>query len=298
MSAWERSVAMMVAQGGLARRDALVEMGVSAPTVRRRVLTGLLVPVNRHVVALPGIELDLATRSRAAVMARPDTIPTGLSSAALLGDGPWQEVPLQGDPWLVGRADRALAARFVSHPGLGTVKRSGLVIADPASTVVDLLRFLVLSDAVRVGRSAVQQRVLSVDQLIVIHARLTGLRGVRQLHTVITELVEGTHSQAEHELVSIVRRAGLAGWRPNFFVRIAGRRYFIDLAFPDARLAVEVDGRAHHSDARAFRRDRQRQNDLVAAGWTVLRFTWEDLMQDPAGVIARIVDALERAAVG
>jgi very-short-patch-repair endonuclease len=46
-----------------------------------------------------------------------------------------------------------------------------------------------------------------------------------------------------------------------------------------------VDGWAWHHDAEAFRRDRQRQNVLVLAGWTVLRFTWSDLTHRPDRVI-------------
>ena len=163
------------------------------------------------------------------------------------------------------------------------------------SAVVDLLRFLGPDAAADVGRRALQQRAVTLDQLLQAHAQLTGHRGMRQLAAIIEELVEGTHSQAEHELVSVLRQARVTGWIANFPVRIGGRRYFIDVAFPEGRLAVEVDGRAHHSDARAFQRDRQRQNDLVAAGWTVLRFTWDDLVRRPGEVIDRIVAALVRA---
>lgn len=298
MNAWEKSVRFMIARDGMARRDELLRVGLTPQTLRRRILAGLLVQVNSQVVALPGMELDLARRTRAAVLARPDTVPTGLAAAALLGAGPWDEVPMTGDPWLVGRADRSLAARFVTHPGLPTVRRGGMVVAEPGAAVVDLLRFLDWPEATRVGRAALQRRVVTLEQLAIAHARLSGLRGVRQLQAVIAELVEGTHSEAEHELLAIVRQAGLSGWRANHPVRVGSRRYFVDLAFPEARLAIEVDGRAHHSDPRSFRRDRQRQNDLVADGWTVLRFTWEDLLQDPVGVVRRIVEVLGRAAVG
>jgi hypothetical protein len=51
----------------------------------------------------------------------------------------------------------------------------------------------------------------------------------------------------------------------------------VDFAYPELRLAIEVDGFAAHSSVDAFRRDRTRQNALVAAGWTVLRFTWTEV---------------------
>jgi very-short-patch-repair endonuclease len=42
------------------------------------------------------------------------------------------------------------------------------------------------------------------------------------------------------------------------------------------------DSREHHEGAEVFQRDRARQNDLVLAGWTILRFTWVDVAQGTA----------------
>ena len=60
------------------------------------------------------------------------------------------------------------------------------------------------------------------------------------------------------------------------------------MVFPGAKLVVEVDGLAHHVTPDRFQADRQRQNRLVAAGWTVLRFTWRDLTERPGYVVATI----------
>ena len=66
--------------------------------------------------------------------------------------------------------------------------------------------------------------------------------------------------------------------------------------FPDARLAIEIDGWAWHTDVDRFRTDRHEGNALVAAGWTVLRFTWHDLTNRPDYVLAQIKAALLTAA--
>jgi very-short-patch-repair endonuclease len=84
--------------------------------------------------------------------------------------------------------------------------------------------------------------------------------------------------------------AGLAGWRCGYRVD----RYELDFAFPAERIAIEVDGWAWHSDVERFRHDRRRQNVLVLAGWTVLRFTWHDLTVRPDTVTAQIRAALVR----
>ena len=56
-------------------------------------------------------------------------------------------------------------------------------------------------------------------------------------------------------------------------VVVDDRVYFLDLAYPQVKLAIEVDGFEYHRGRGVFDRDRSRQNDLVRAGWTVLRFT-------------------------
>jgi very-short-patch-repair endonuclease len=53
--------------------------------------------------------------------------------------------------------------------------------------------------------------------------------------------------------------------------------YFIDFAYPAAKLAIELDGRAQHFSGWAFREDPRRQNEIVLAGFDVLRFTWMDV---------------------
>ncbi len=67
------------------------------------------------------------------------------------------------------------------------------------------------------------------------------------------------------------------------------------MAFPDAKVAIEVDGWAWHVDAARFRNDRRKVNALVRAGWTLLRFTWHDLTTRPAECLAEILDALALA---
>lgn len=100
-------------------------------------------------------------------------------------------------------------------------------------------------------------------------------------------------------MVRLLRRAGIHRWRAN--VEIHDDRGLIgvgDLVFDRQRLVVEIDGRAHHSDPASFERDRERQNRLVAAGWTVLRFTWRDLTSRPAHVVATVRRQLARTGAG
>jgi len=92
----------------------------------------------------------------------------------------------------------------------------------------------------------------------------------------------------------LLRSAGLIGWLPNYPVRLGGQSVVLDVAFPTTRLAIEVDGLVWHVDPARFQRDRTRQNELVTAGWTVLRFTWADLTERPDHVVAVVRSTLDR----
>ncbi|HEX6595321.1 MAG TPA: type IV toxin-antitoxin system AbiEi family antitoxin domain-containing protein [Acidimicrobiales bacterium] len=100
-----------------------------------------------------------------------------------------------------------------------------------------------------------------------------------------------TGSELEVMFLQLLRAAGLEEPARQFEVRVDGRRYFLDFAYPHRRLAMELDGRAHHG----FDEDRRRQNALVLAGWTVLRFTWADVTERGAQTVAAVAGGLRAA---
>ncbi len=102
-------------------------------------------------------------------------------------------------------------------------------------------------------------------------------------------------SRAEREAHRLLRAHDILGWQANFRVICDGLAYFLDLAFPQHRLAAEIDGRAYHSDVRAFERDRERQNAVVLGNWRLLRFTWSKLTEHPDYVVNVLRRALGSA---
>lgn len=71
---------------------------------------------------------------------------------------------------------------------------------------------------------------------------------------------------------------------PRFVARV-------DFAYPEAKLAIEIDGYRWHAGNDAWQRDRRRNNELSRLGWTVLRFTAADL-KDARRVTAQVRDVL------
>lgn len=53
-------------------------------------------------------------------------------------------------------------------------------------------------------------------------------------------------------------------------------------------MIVELDGYAHHRTRRAFQRDRDKANALTAAGYTVLRYTYADVVHRPVEIAAQL----------
>jgi very-short-patch-repair endonuclease len=79
-------------------------------------------------------------------------------------------------------------------------------------------------------------------------------------------------------MAALLRAHGVPRAVPEYAVsergEIIGR---VDFAYPELKLAIEVDGFEPHTALDVFRNDRARQNDLVASGWTVLRYVWRDV---------------------
>lgn len=185
------------------------------------------------------------------------------------------------------------------HPELA-VERHGLRVTDPVRTVIDLGLVLPkwsVSDALSRGLTTRLLGIAEVERLRDALGR-RGRNGTGIMRQVLEErmLTASTEeSVLEARFVDLVRRYDLPVPVFQHEVWHAGRFMArIDAAYPELLLAIEVDGFAAHSSPDAFQRDRTRQNRLVALGWTVLRFTWPDVVQDPTSVASTIHQARAR----
>ena len=93
-------------------------------------------------------------------------------------------------------------------------------------------------------------------------------------------------------MLRAVRRCGLPEPVPDHRLRVGGRCRYLDVAWPEVKIAIEFDGFVPHSNRRSFDEDRVRQNDLVAAGWAVFRLTATALSAAPDAALAPVIDCL------
>jgi very-short-patch-repair endonuclease len=80
---------------------------------------------------------------------------------------------------------------------------------------------------------------------------------------------------------------------PEYQGAVPGRKFRIDVAFPEARLAVECDGWEHHGRYKGdFQRDRERDRLMLLSGWRVLRFYASEIKKSPVSVIETVTSVL------
>lgn len=101
----------------------------------------------------------------------------------------------------------------------------------------------------------------------------------------------------EARCADVLTAAGLPAPQHQFeVVRPDGRMARLDLAYPKLRIGIETDGRVH-GEEEVRQADAVRRNQLQLLGWTILHFTWEDVVHRPEQVVRTVRAALERAAI-
>jgi very-short-patch-repair endonuclease len=72
------------------------------------------------------------------------------------------------------------------------------------------------------------------------------------------------------------------------------QEYRLDFAYPAIKLAIEVYGYVWHNSAEHLGHDLARQRRLASQGWTVLAYTWRQIVDDPDAVATEIADMHRR----
>lgn len=193
----------------------------------------------------------------------------------------------------------------IGLPGTTVIRRGpvdalsapgGLRLSPPLDGLVDALACLGAEAGERLLDRALQRHYTSLrDFSAVVEGRLgRGSHGAAILRQLRDAANGGTRSEAERRMAALLKRTKTGPWIANYPLMddLGNLVAEIDFALKSLRIAIEVDGRAFHSDRHAFERDRRRQNLLVLDGWLVLRFTWEQITRDPKAVIACIIAAV------
>ena len=277
-------------------RAQLVAIGFAPRAIDRRVAAGYLHPVHRGVYAVGHARLTRSGRWCAAVLAGGEH--AALSDQAAGG--------LMGLIAYTGRAHVTVPTSRRTVPGIvwhasplpldEVERREGIRVTTPARTLLDLAASLAEHRLERAIDRAEAQHLTSPTSLAALVERYRGRRGVATLRKILGEGEIGrrvTKSELEDRFLVFIDRHALPRPETNVWLQAADGWVEVDCLWRDARLVVELDGRAFHDAAGVFEADRARDRALIAAGWRVVRVTWRQLTREPAPLAADL-----HAAVG
>lgn len=300
----DRAIAELARQTlGLVTTGQLDAVGVTRQRRRTLISNGVLVPVAHGVLRHAAVVPTWDQQVLAVVLAAGEgAVASHLTAARLwrfegIGEGPLEiTVPR-------GRQPRAVPATVHRTLDLGPadVEPAGLPRTTAARTLCDIASRLepaqleaVLDHAERrnlVWRPHLRWRL---DAL-----RRSGRPGLPALATLL-DRTEGRplgDSWLEQEAIRVVARSGLPLPRVQVKRRKAGGGIArVDLCWDRAGLIVELAGHATHSTRRDRQRDAERAARLVRAGWRVIEFTYEDVVERPEYVAEMIRSHLDLAA--
>ena len=116
----------------------------------------------------------------------------------------------------------------------------------------------------------VQQRLCTGAQLVRAESLLRGRNRRKLIHVLVHDIADGAHSLGELDVVAACRRRGLPEPTRQDVRRLRGGRAYLDIAWREARLVVEVDGAGHALGLQALGDD-LRHNALQLGDELVLR---------------------------
>ena len=275
-------------QHGIFERNQARALGLTDDAIRHRVSTGELARVYPRVYRDTASAVTWVQSMTAAVLWAGGSGAASHRSAAAL----WAlDGCLQGVIEVTVPSSRKSPPGLIVHrallPNGDVTSVSGLRATSPTRTLLDLAA-VVDEETLEIALdSALRRGLTSVDYLArrFGEKRSRGRPGTAVVGRLLAERSRTAghlESPLETKFLRLIRRERL----PLPEAGLVVGRYRLDFAYPAVRLGIELDGYAFHSGRGTWESDRRRNNDLVALGWTILHFTWDDVTRAPQSVIS------------
>lgn len=231
-------------------------------------------------------------------------------AGSLLSDWPaaehWRIVPSSVRPVL-------LPAHVTSPTGRGKT-RSGIVVhrrgeIDPRDArvreaiPVTSPELVLVHLAPTTGQAILEQLLVAAEswrglrrrRLFELVEERRGRPGMRKLSALLELEPALALSDLELLFMPVIRRSGVERPRFNHPISVPGRErpLKVDLAWPELRLAVELDSQRFHGDWESAESDRERDQLLALGGWQTHRFVRRRVRYDPADTARRLRSLVE-----
>ena len=297
----DRSVlALASRQGGVITFDQATACGLSRGAIRYRQRAGRWTVVSRSAYRIIDM-VEPRDLIRAAIAVLPNSVVSHEAAAELHS---------------IARVRRSLAVVSVhtrtthSFPGVTVHRNHDLSISHMETlgnlpcttiprTVVDLAGVLHPKHVGRIVDDLITQKRLTVEHLSAVLGDVArrGKSGSTTIRSVLEQRGSGIDRNAtvlEIRGLSVLRTGGLPDPHLEHFIPWNPTRRF-DACYPDWSIAIEWDSRRWHAGQDAFEQDRERDRSALLHGWSVYRFTWQDVTERPEHVVETIQLAIERA---
>jgi very-short-patch-repair endonuclease len=276
-------------------RAQALQVGLSRRAIDGRISRGLWTPLHRGVYVPTGVNVGPMQRIMGACLACGTDAVASHDSAGFV----WEFVAECDVPHVTVRAGRHRGRPGVivhQRNSLWVVSREGLRVTTPMLTLLDLASIYTEERLERIVDDAHRRGLISPARVGEFLSLPTNRN--RPGAGVLRELVamrngdRAIGSHLETLLLRALRSRGLPLPIPQHPVQTRNGVRYLDFAYPDAMIAIELDGLEAHTGRRALESDRARQNDLEELGWSFRRFLWTQVRADPTGVATIIGTAL------
>lgn len=274
---------------GVVTRARLLNAGVTPQEIRSRVQSGGLIRVHRGVYRVGHRAPSVEATYLAAVLAAGDgALLCGRAGAHLLGlvkgSAPQPEVITRTQRRIEGvttHRTRSLDARDA------TAVR-GIPVTTVPRTLVDIASVLSLDALARACHEAGVRYGTTPKAVEDVLARRPNSPGTKKLRQVIHGDVHVTLSKLEAHFLELLRNENLP--LPITNKPAGGRR--VDCRWPEHRLTVELDGYQFHNSRHSWEQDRRREREARARGDDFRRYTYGDVFERPALMLAELGSVL------
>jgi very-short-patch-repair endonuclease len=191
------------------------------------------------------------------------------------------------------RPSRGRVHRVAELDEVDRTRRAHFALTTPERTLVDIAARTTPEQLGNMVDQAARDGLLTAGSVAATLDRLRGPGrvGVRRLDAALglPTAHQRTDSWLERRLLRILAGAGLPAPRTQVVLDKGGGGVArVDACYDIERLVIEVDGHRTHSTRRQRQADAEREAHLVAQGWRVVRFTYEDVTGRPDYVVATV----------
>jgi hypothetical protein len=291
----------MAAHHGVVGRATAISLGATKNLLRERTASGAWEVVHRTVYRSASAPPTREQQLLAAVLACGQHAVASHRSAAwlwgLLAAPP--DLPDVALPYERRAVHKGIQVhRSTDLVGTGTSVRSGIVVTQPARTVLDVAAVVPPHVTAAVVDRAIAAKLLAIPALVAAleqYAR-PGRSGAGKLRAVLEERGVSAPGRApsvlESAVARLLERLNIAPPVAEF--EVAGGRFRFDFAWPEILFALEVHGWLAHSAFADWARDIEKRNWADNHGWEIYETTWEEVTKHPEKVATEIMRRIRR----